>query len=58
MYYQGKPLYRNGIPHNQCKETNGDCKKFVEKYLDIKWVLYKSKIKKHEYYKSIICTPK
>ena len=37
-YYKGREIRRED--NEMCKEFDGDCFKFFEKYIDLKWVEY------------------
>ena len=42
-YYKGRPLKKDS--KEQCKETNGNCLEFVNKYLNIYWTTMNEKQK-------------
>ena len=58
-YYKGKMVPRQSM--DMCKEFEGDCFKFVNKYLKIQWDNFKSKADydqgENNYFESKICTP-
>ena len=53
-YYKGWEIKRKD--EIMCKEFDGDCFKFFEKYIDLKWVEHQTDKSKTKYYAGHVCT--